>query len=93
MLYQPARMAVTLPFSVRPTFTTNMLKSPVDIQLFTSDKPPSSAYIAFGALVTSTPVTFTCLPWLIKSNQSSKAFQHTAMFLTVQWQAHSDSVL
>ncbi len=50
------RMAVTLPFSVTPALATNRLRSPADIQLFTSDKPPSSAYIAFSAMVTSTRV-------------------------------------
>lgn len=51
-----ARKAATLPFSVTSTFTTNRLKPPLDIQLFTSDKPPSSASVAVGAIVTSTRV-------------------------------------
>lgn len=50
--------ASTLPFSVMSTFTTNRLKPPLDIQLFTSDKPPSSAPLATGAIVTSTRVNF-----------------------------------
>lgn len=44
--------AMTLLFSVKSTFTTKRLKPPPDIQLFTSDKAPSSAPTAGGATVT-----------------------------------------
>ena len=57
VLSQCARVGVALSPSVTATFTANRLKSPPVIQLFTSDKPPSSARVAFSAMGTSAWVT------------------------------------
>lgn len=56
------RKAPTLPFSVTPAFTSNRLRPPLDIRLFTSDKPPSSAAMAVGAIVTFTRVHLDVFP-------------------------------
>lgn len=84
LLHHVGTEATSLLFSVKSTFTTKRLKPPPDIQLFTSDKPPSSAPMAGGATVTSTWLHFTCCLWLIKTNQSTDWVLQITLFHTRQ---------